>query len=95
MILLIVLPVLLIIFAFVALIEYYNAKLEELAEFINNPPPHDCCMCGSDVNSHGWGDSHSPISIYDYYSLDIVKGITIKRTPSVPSVFNHLATLKS
>ena len=44
MILLIVLPVLLIIFAFVALIEHYNAKLEELAEFINNPPPHDCCM---------------------------------------------------
>lgn len=26
------------------------------------------CMCGIRVDDHGWGDGHTPVSMYDYYT---------------------------
>lgn len=66
---------LLFMFSLLACVDHYANKSRELAEFILNPPPFDCCMCGSDVNSHGWGDGHAPVSMYDYYSRGITEGL--------------------
>lgn len=33
------------------------------------------CMCGSMVDSHGWDDGHSPVSMYDYALDNALKEI--------------------
>ena len=32
-----------------------------------------CCMCGSDVDKHGYGDGHSAVDMYHYYKGDFVR----------------------
>jgi hypothetical protein len=34
---------------------------------------HDCCMCGSRMSDHDIGSGHSPVSMYDYYQLQLEK----------------------